>query len=98
LATNGGLKVRVMVVVSYLLGENKRGGDGSLPCVAEQGGRGEAERHKTGHLGVGGRAIERRRRMVGCARRDGDDMRIGTGTVVGCGHMLGMARGMGTGK
>jgi hypothetical protein len=36
--------------------------------------------------------------MVGCARRDGDDMRIGTGTVVGCGHMLVMAWGMGTGK
>jgi hypothetical protein len=29
--------------------------------------------------------------MIGRARRDGDDMGIGTGTVVGCGHMLGMA-------
>jgi hypothetical protein len=98
LAINGGLKVRVMVVVPFPVGENKRGGDDSLPCVAAQGGRGEAERHKTGHLGVGGRAIERRRQMVGRARRDGDDRRIGTGTVVRCGHMLGMALGMGTGK
>jgi hypothetical protein len=87
-----------MVVVSFLVGENKRGGDGSLPCVAVQGGRAEAKRHKTGHLGVGRRTIERRRRMVGCARRDGNDMRIGTGMVVGCGHMLGMAWGMGMGK
>jgi hypothetical protein len=53
LAINGGLKVRVMVVVSFLVGENKREGDDSLPCVTAQGGRGEAERHKTGHLGVG---------------------------------------------
>jgi hypothetical protein len=90
--------MRVMVVVSFLVGENKRGGDGSLPCVAAPGGRGEAERHKTWHLGVGGQAIERRRQMVGRGRRDGDDMGIGTGTVVGCGHMMGMAWGMGTGK
>jgi hypothetical protein len=80
-----------MVVVPFLVGEKKRGGDDSLPCVATHRGRGAAERHKTGHLGVGGRAIERRRRMVGRARRDGDDMQIGTGTVVGCGHRLGMA-------
>jgi hypothetical protein len=54
---NGGLKVRVMAVVPFLVGEWKRGSvHGSLPCVAAHGDRGEAERHKTGHLGVGGRA------------------------------------------
>jgi hypothetical protein len=57
-----------------------------------------AERHKTGYQGVFGRATERCRRMVGNACRDGDDTRIGTGTVVGCGHRLGMAWRMGTGK
>jgi hypothetical protein len=93
LAINGGMKVRVMVVVPFLVGERKQGSvHSSLPCVAAHGDKGAAERHKTGHLGVGGRAIERRRRMVGRARRDGDVMRIGTSTVVGCGHRLGMAR------
>jgi hypothetical protein len=89
---NGGLKVRVMAVVLFLMGESKRGSvHGSLPCVAAHGDRGAAERHKTGHLSMGGRAIERHRWMVGRARRDGDVMQIGTSTVVGCSHRLGMA-------
>jgi hypothetical protein len=33
-AFNGGLKVRVMVVLAFLEGERERGGDCSLPCVA----------------------------------------------------------------
>jgi hypothetical protein len=52
---NGGLKVRVMAVVPFLVGERKRGSvHGSLPCVAAHGDRGVAERHKTGHFGMGG--------------------------------------------
>jgi hypothetical protein len=90
--------VRVMVVVSFLVVENKRGGDGSLPCVAAHEGRGAVERHKTGHLGVGGRVIKRRRRMVGRARRDGNDTRIGSGDTVRCGRRMGMVGRMGTTK
>jgi hypothetical protein len=38
-----------MVVVPFLVGERKRGGDGSLPSVTAPGGGGAAERHKIGH-------------------------------------------------
>jgi hypothetical protein len=30
------------------------------------------------------------RQIAGCARRNGDDMRIGSGDTVGCGRRLGM--------